>query len=86
MGGCAYNSISTLDARRPIQELFHELANKFSLWMNILSEVSVNGRCATNERDLLKLYENWQRTGSRLAQLLLEKEGILPHGGSTVSH
>lgn len=86
MGGCAYNSISNLDARRPIQELFQELADKFSLWMNILSEVSANGRCTTSEQDLLKLYDNWQRTGSRLAQLLLEKEGILPHSGSSGSH
>lgn len=86
MGGCAYSSISSLDARRPIQELFQELAVKFSLWLDILGEVSVNGRFAGNEQDLLKIYENWQRTGSRLAQLLLEKEGILPHGGSTTSH
>jgi hypothetical protein len=86
MGGCAYNSISTLHARPTIQALFQELSDKFTLWTNILSEVSAKGRCHTSEQDLLKIYESWQRTGSRLAQVLLEREGIIPHSGSHESN
>lgn len=85
MGGTAYNSLSVLHPRPNIQSLFQELAKKFPLWMNVLSEVSIQGRSQYSERDLVRLYETWERTGSRLAQILLERAGLIPQvpGDST---
>ena len=58
--------------------IFSELAEKFTRFVDVLSEVS--DRSGTNSStDLLRLYEKWLRTRSpRNGDLLLER-GIVPN-------
>lgn len=81
MGESAYGSLSTLLARRSaLAGVFAELAGRFVSYMDILSEVSEK-TSARKDRDLLRLYELWLRTGSRRAAGLLASEGIHPLSG-----
>jgi hypothetical protein len=57
--------------------LFSELAEKFTLFADVLTEVSESA-CLASSKDILRLYERWLRTGSRHAETLLRKAGIEP--------
>ncbi len=56
---------------------YSELADKFARFVDVLSEVSGRSRLTSNT-DLLRLYERWMRTRSRLAGSLLAARGIVP--------
>jgi hypothetical protein len=76
IGGFAYGSLSTTtDVLSPI---FAELAEKFAAFVDVLSEVSAR-TSLTSDRDLLRLYEKWLRTGSRRNGQLLAEKGIAPN-------
>ena len=81
MGGSAYSSLS--DAMRGYRAvsraafLFEELTHKFTDFVDVLNEVSESAR-ASQDRDILRLYEVWLKTGSRRAEALLRREGIEP--------
>jgi hypothetical protein len=79
MGGNAYGSLST-EVRgtfrgRVIADVFHELAIKFQLLVDVLNEISDGPK---GDVDLLRTYEVWRRTGSRRAEQLLRKNGVVP--------
>ena len=57
--------------------VFGELAAKFQLLVDALNEVSEMAYTHT-DRDILRLYEIWLKTGSRRAQALLRKLGVEP--------
>lgn len=86
MGGTAYRSLSSIMPQEHCRELYYNLSDKFDSWVDILSEVSAQTQVRHSEQDLLKLYENWQKTGSRFTLSLLQQEGIIPHSGSDESH
>jgi len=78
MGGNAYGSLSE-EVRgtfrgRVVADVFRELALKFQLVVDILNEISDG----PSDRDLLRAYEVWRRTGSRRAEELLRKNGVVP--------
>jgi hypothetical protein len=76
LGGYAYGSLgATSDALSPI---FSELAEKFTAFVDVLSEVSERA-ALTSDKDLLRLYEKWIRTGSRRNGDLLAENGIVPN-------
>lgn len=76
LGGYAYGSLgATSDALSPI---FSELAEKFTSFVDVLSDVSER-TSLTNASDLLRLYEKWLRTGSRRNGDLLAEKGIVPN-------
>jgi hypothetical protein len=76
LGGYAYGSLgATSDALSPI---FSELAEKFTSFVDVLSEVSERA-ALTSDKDLLRLYEKWVRTGSRRNGDLLAENGIVPN-------
>ena len=76
LGGYAYGSLgATSDALSPI---FSELAEKFTSFVDVLSEVSERA-ALTSDKDLLRLYEKWIRTGSRRNGDLLAEKGIVPN-------
>ena len=76
VGGVAYAALSR-DESWELSPVFAELAKKFIDVVDILSEVSERSACSSN-RDLLRLYERWLRTGSRhCAQILMER-GVVP--------
>jgi hypothetical protein len=77
LGGYAYASLGR-DTGDPLAEAFEELSEKFVSFVDVLSEVSERSALAT-PGDLMRLYERWARTGSRLAGALLVERGLLPN-------
>jgi hypothetical protein len=82
IGGFAYNTLSRQETDT-FSPVFAELAEKFTGFVDVLSEVSERTSCASN-LDLLRLYEKWLKTGSpRCGQLLVER-GVVPN--ASVKH
>ncbi len=78
MGETAYGNLSQILVRRAaLREIFTELARRFVVYADILSEVSERSRMQ-NHTDLLRLYEHWLKTGSERTAKLLSDAGILP--------
>jgi hypothetical protein len=80
LGGYAYKSLGN-DPADPLAEAFEELSDKFLAFVDVLSEVSERSALTTTS-DLLRLYERWARTGSRLAGELLVERGLVPSEGA----
>jgi hypothetical protein len=75
VGGYAYGSLSRDgDAFAPV---FAELSERFVTFVDVLSEVSEQAGLTSN-RDLLRLYERWLRTGSRRTGQALADRGLVP--------
>jgi hypothetical protein len=80
MGGRAYGTLaeSRAPARgRTLREVFAELAAKFVPVVDALNEISESSYQHT-DRDRLRLYELWVKTGSERSRRLLRKLGIEP--------
>jgi hypothetical protein len=80
MGGRAYGALaeSCPPARgRTLRQVFAELATKFSPMVDALNEISESGY-THSDRDRLRLYELWVKTGSERSRGLLRKLGIEP--------
>jgi hypothetical protein len=81
MGGSAYGALSEsflrVDRREAPQAVYAELADKFARFVDVLAEISA---CAhpSSDRDILRLYEIWLRTGSARARARLVELGVLP--------
>ncbi len=83
MGGSAYGSLcqsvrGTLRGEA-FGSVFAELAGKFQDVVDVLNDVRDEAR-SRQDRDVLRLYETWLRTGSRRAERLLRESGIEPDG------
>ena len=91
MGGNAYGSLSSesrqLARWHAFSSIFNELGSKFAMLVDVLNEVGDQTNLR-NDRDIMRLYEIWQRTGSRYAERQLGRLGIHPVGGSdtTLKH
>lgn len=78
MGGQAYARLSLEDAALEFgTEVFRELAQRFTQFADLLSEVSETSRL-TSHQSVVALYERWLQTGSRRAARLLGERGINP--------
>jgi hypothetical protein len=78
MGGQAYRTLArSLKSTRPraLGEVFAELAAKFQLLVDALGEIS-DAAYVYTQRDILRLYEIWLKTGSVRARALLRRLGI----------
>ena len=77
LGGYAYSRLSQRDTEG-CARVFSELAEKFTSFVDVLSEVSEHSS-TTSSSDVLRLYEKWLRTRSpRNGELLVER-GIVPN-------
>src|SRR5262245_6376488 len=77
MGGHAYARLSQ-EQRLPYgPSVFSELAERFSAFADVFSEVSEASHLTTHH-SVVKLYEKWLATGSRRAAMLLAERGITP--------
>jgi len=81
MGGNAYAVLSEEvrgtfrgNAYAPI---YQELSEKFLVLIDILNEISDSKRI-DSDVDLLRTYQQWQKTGSRRCEKLLRKQGVVP--------
>ncbi|MGD2166816.1 MAG: hypothetical protein PVF63_01845, partial [Gammaproteobacteria bacterium] len=80
MGGAAYSTLAE-NIRgsvrgRAVGEVFTELAEKFTAFVDVLADIRDAAR--TSQADILQLYESWQKTGSERAARILRGLGIEP--------
>ncbi len=88
MGGQAYSSLASSMARgrrAVLAQVFAELAAKFQPMVDALNEIS-EASCQHSQRDLLRLYELWLKTGSRRAHRTLQQLGVNAGPGSLAHH
>jgi len=82
MGGGAYRSLAIEIERTPrgsaFGPVFGELSAKFKGFVDVLADVRAQAE-GQEERDILRLYDVWMRTGSRRAERLLRRLGIEPN-------
>ena len=81
MGENAYSSLSD-EVRgtfhgNAFADIYLELATKFRVLTDVLNEVRDNEE-GRSEKDLLRTYEIWRKTGSRRAEKILKRQGIVP--------
>jgi hypothetical protein len=76
LGECAYGSLARRD--EALGDVFDELSEKFTAFVDILGEVSER-TALTSNADVLRLYEKWMRTRSRRSGDLLAARGIVPN-------
>jgi hypothetical protein len=80
MGGRAYATLAQLSSRgrgRVLGAVFAELAEKFQPLVDALNEVSETSY-THSDRDILRLYEIWLKTGSGRCYALLKRLGVDP--------
>lgn len=80
MGGRAYGTLADNcgPARaRSLRKVFAELAVKFTPMVDALNEISESSY-QHSDRDRLRLYELWVKTGSERSRALLRKLGVEP--------
>ena len=86
MGGRAYGALAATTGRgsgRVLGHVFAELAQKFQPLVDALNEVSESSY-SHSDRDILRLYEVWLKTGSARCYGLLKRLGVDPtHAGGT---
>jgi len=78
MGGGAYDALASSferSRRRALAQVFAELAAKFQPLVDALGEIS-DAAYVYTQRDILRLYEIWLKTGSPRARRLLRRLGI----------
>jgi len=78
MGGRAYDALARSHERghrRALARVFAELAAKFQPLVDALSEIG-DAAYVYTQRDVLRLYEIWLKTGSARARRLLRGLGI----------
>jgi hypothetical protein len=90
MGGRAYATLADALSRgrsRVLGNVFGELAEKFQPMVDALNEVSETSY-AHSDKDILRLYELWLKTGSRRCYDILKRLGVDPTsaGGTTFAH
>jgi hypothetical protein len=73
VGGYAYQRLAAEDADA-FADVFGELAEKFVRVVDVLSEIGDRSR--PTDRDVLRLYERWLRTGSPRDRALLSARGL----------
>ncbi len=88
IGGRAYGTLArSLESRRrrALAEVFHELAAKFQPLVDALGEIGDAAHVYT-EKDILRLYEIWLKTGSTRAHRLLKQLGVDPTAVALRTH
>jgi hypothetical protein len=92
MGGRAYGTLAQTTGRgrgRVLAAVFGELSEKFQPMVDALNEVSEGaGAGAPSDRDILRLYEVWLKTGSVRCYAQLKRLGVDPTraGGTAFAH
>jgi hypothetical protein len=76
LGGSAYGRLASHD-EDAFADVFAEMAKKFVPLVDVLADISDRAALGNN-RDLLRLYERWVRTGSQRDGGLLIEKGLLP--------
>jgi len=78
MGGSAYGELA---GGGPLGDVFGELAVNFVRFVGALALISRRVATPTSDRDILRLYRQWQRTRSANAAARLAALGVVPTKG-----
>jgi hypothetical protein len=78
MGGSAYHQVAQTIPETLHRQVYGELAEKFSSFVDVFAEVSEKTTPRT-EKDLLRIYDVWLKTKSERAAKALQEAGILPN-------
>ena len=85
MGGTAYNHLcesqNAILSCSVFKEVFYELSSKFIDFADVLSDLNKNQ--GQKNKNLLRTYELWLKTGSKKAQNILLDSGIEPIRSTT---
>ena len=87
MGGRAYATLGDALSRgrgRVLGSVFAELSDKFQPLVDALNELSESAY-AHSDKDILRLYEIWLKTGSRRSYEILKRLGVHPTQTPTAS-
>lgn len=76
MGGAAYGSLSSITPDEGLSTVYSDFARRFLEFVDALTFISQETLIQSNE-DLLRLYDRYVSTGSRLAEEQLRKKGVL---------
>jgi hypothetical protein len=76
MGGVAYAALASSAADESQSKMYGEFSVRFPAFVDVLTYISQSASLQTNE-DLLKLYDRYMATGSRLAEEHLAEKGLL---------
>lgn len=90
MGGRAYGVLAETLSRgkgRVLGNVFAELSEKFQPMVDALNELAETAH-THSDKDILRLYEIWLKTGSRRSYALLKRLGVDPTaaGGAQLTH
>jgi hypothetical protein len=81
MGGAAYGQLARLGARGSelFRETYDELSRKFAQFVRVLHEIKkhMNFAGGAASSNLIRLYEEWVRTGSEWLEERLRETGVL---------
>lgn len=76
MGGVAYSALASSSADEQASQVFGEFSVRFPQFVDVLTFISQESMIQTNG-DLLKLYDRYMATGSKLAEEQLLEKGLL---------
>lgn len=77
MGGAAYGNVAQLEERSGRAHLFKELSQRFPVLVDVLAQISEeSGLARGSDKDLLRAYDLWVKTGSERLAKQLAKAGI----------
>lgn len=77
MGGSAYGTLAECVRARTLADVFAEMARKFQRLVDVLNEVAEMSY-AHSDKDVMRLYEIFIKTGSPRAREILTRLGITP--------
>jgi hypothetical protein len=76
MGGVAYSALASSSADENASQMYGEFSVRFPEFVDVLTFISQESMIQTNG-DLLKLYDRYMATGSKLAEEQLVEKGLL---------
>jgi hypothetical protein len=85
MGGRAYGTLAETVRTHSTAEMFAELARKFQRLVDVLNEVAETAY-VHSDKDVLRLYEIWMKTGSPRAYAILRRLGVAPVMATRTGH
>lgn len=76
MGSSAYSTLAGSIREDSLSEVFHEFAQKFLEFVEVLNHISAKAQ-VQSETNILRLYETYAKTGSEVAREKLMEKGLI---------
>jgi hypothetical protein len=78
MGGAAYRQLAAMMSGSVFRDVYGELSGKFPAFVDVFGEIrSHSNFTGASGADLIKMYEEWRRTGSEWLEKRLRASGLL---------